>query len=132
MDGHRPTQGAVFQLSCPENRLGQTATPLDLLDYVDHQPVPSEEMLVAWILIDACMGLESGRSRRWIWPKIPQEYSSKSSTHALGLLDVLRLAETLGNLPREVSIYGVSIDDLGRSIDDCIKALVPHIDQLLA
>lgn len=107
-------------------------TPMDLLD---RAPLGSdtgcnEEPI--WILIDACVGIDPGAVYRWTWPEIPNEPATRSSTHALGLIDTIRLAESLGILAKQVWIYGVSTEDLQASVDRCAELIRSHLAELLA
>jgi len=107
-------------------------TPMDLLD---RAPLGSdtgcnEEPI--WILIDACVGIDPGEVHRWTWPEIPNEPGTRSSTHALGLIDTIRLAESLGILAKQVWIYGVSTEDLQASVDRCAELIRSDLAELLA
>jgi hydrogenase maturation protease len=107
-------------------------TPMDLLDRV---PLGSdtgcnEEPI--WILIDACVGIDPGAVHRWTWPEIPNEPATRSSTHALGLIDTIRLAESLGILAKQIWIYGVSTEDLQASVDRCAELIRSDLAELLA
>ncbi|MFM8213899.1 MAG: hypothetical protein ACKN82_04565 [Pirellula sp.] len=107
-------------------------TPIDLLDRaaLGSDTGSSEEPI--WILIDACVGIDPGAVRRWRWPEIPSEPATRSSTHALGLIDTIRLAESLGILAKKVWIYGVSVEDLQTSVGRCKELVGADIAKLLA
>lgn len=107
-------------------------TPIDLLDRaaLGSDTGSSEEPI--WILIDACVGIDPGAVRRWRWPEIPGEPATRSSTHALGLIDTIRLAESLGILAKKVWIYGVSVEDLQTSVGRCKELVGADIAKLLA
>jgi len=103
--------------------------PTDLfnfaIDQQPNQPTPTERTSfnVAWIFIDACINTSAPPPsptpspnpnpnptiHRWQWPNIPTTASLHSycSSHALGILETLRLLETLELLPKEVWIYGI-------------------------
>lgn len=107
-------------------------TPMDLLD---RAPLGSDigcDEVPIWILIDACVGIDPGTVHRWTWPEIPNELATRSSTHALGLIETIRVAESLGILAKQVRIYGVSTEDLQASVGRCKEIVVEDIAKLLA
>ncbi|MDR3636374.1 MAG: hydrogenase maturation protease [Isosphaeraceae bacterium] len=60
------------------------------------------------ILVDASAPAgEPGRTRAFTWPCGELAEVPLLSTHGLGLVEALRMAETLGNLPRKVTIIAV-------------------------
>lgn len=102
--------------------------PTDLFDYaLANSTYPSQNHVtgntpasiktkVNWILIDACVNSAGSKKpnptptiHRWLWPNIPSDTSINSycSSHALGILEILNLLETLNILPEEVWIYGI-------------------------
>ncbi|MFY8073473.1 MAG: hydrogenase maturation protease [Pirellula sp.] len=107
-------------------------TPMDLLD---RAPLGSDigcDGEQIWILIDACVGIDPGTVHRWTWPEIPNELATRSSTHALGLIETIRVAESLGILAKQVRIYGVSTEDLQASVDRCAELIRSDLSELLA
>lgn len=107
-------------------------TPMDLIDRIELSPAANSNMQQTWILVDACLGLDAGSAQRWTWPEIPNEPVTRSSTHALGLIDTIRLAESLGILSKQVWIYGVSTEDLQASVDRCAELIRSDLSELLA
>ena len=107
-------------------------TPMGLLDGAELGSETGCNKEQVWILIDACIGLDPGAVHRWRWPEMPKEFAAKSSTHALGLIDTLQLAESLGILAKEVWIYGVSVEDLQASVGLCKDLIGQDIVKLLA
>lgn len=103
--------------------------PTDLINFaISQNPIqhtPNEQLSsnVAWIFIDACINTSAPllsptashnpntnpTIHRWQWPNIPATASLHSycSSHALGILETLRLLESLELLPKEVWIYGI-------------------------
>ncbi len=98
----------------------------------EFSPAANCNMQQTWILVDACLGLDAGAVQRWTWPEIPNEPAARSSTHALGLIDTIRLAESLGILSKQVWIYGVSTEDLQASVDRCAELIRSDLAELLA
>lgn len=85
-----------------------------------------------WI-VDACRGdAPAGTIRRFQWPQVqPLGQSPRGrSTHALGVGETLRLAESLGRLPAKVAIYAVEISDATLPGDDISAAVVASLPQL--
>ncbi len=102
--------------------------PTDLIDYalanssnssqnqVKDNTHTSSNTNVTWILIDACINSAPCNNpspiptiHRWLWPNIPSSSSINAycSSHAIGILEILQLLETLEILPEEVWIYGI-------------------------
>jgi hydrogenase maturation protease len=92
----------VKELGIPEGpsvRSSLIATPMDLLDTLDGADI--------LVLVDACVaGLSPGTVIVRDWPCDCDERGTESS-HGLGVDVVLRLAESLGRLPRRVKLFGV-------------------------
>ncbi|MFN6139351.1 MAG: hydrogenase maturation protease [Planctomycetota bacterium] len=107
-------------------------TPMDLIDRIELSPAANCNMQQTWILVDACLGLDAGAVHRWTWPEIPNELATRSSTHALGLIETIRVAESLGILAKQVRIYGVSTEDLQASVDRCAELIRSDLSELLA
>lgn len=75
-------------------------SPSDLLDWM--------EGVSNLVVIDACRGpSDVGSIHRWAWPAPEIARLTWSGTHDLGLPTVLELAERLGKLPKEVTIWSI-------------------------
>lgn len=60
------------------------------------------------VVCDACQGIGAvGTWRRWRWPSDDLKPLRAQGSHDLGLAAVLALAETLGQLPGNVSIWAI-------------------------
>jgi hydrogenase maturation protease len=112
-------------------QLTKLQTPLDLLGVIDPASETPDQAFDVCILIDACLGLAAGGLQRWKWPDLPSEVSSATSTHRLGLVSSLELAESLEVLPEQTWVYGVQVDDLQTSVACCIEGLLGHLPELL-
>lgn len=112
-------------------QLTKLQTPLDLLGVIDRASETPDQAFEVCILIDACLGLARGGLQRWKWPDLPSEVSSATSTHRLGLVSSLELAESLEVLPEQTWVYGVQVDHLQTSVDCCIEGLLGHFPELL-
>jgi hydrogenase maturation protease len=76
-------------------------TPLQLLDWLTG--------VSCLVVVDACRGSgQPGDIQRFTWPDVPAWGRAFAGTHDLGLLEALRLAETLGSLPARVVVWGVT------------------------
>jgi hydrogenase maturation protease len=65
----------------------------------------------AWIIIDAALTEGgAGAIHRWEWPRVDWHMLRPGTTHDLGVVPALRLAETLDQLPNRVIVYGVEIE----------------------
>ena len=84
-----------FVLAC---RLAKS--PSDLLDWLDD--------VAHLIVCDCCESLtQIGELRLWHWPADRFVRTRSSSSHQLGLLDVLDLAKNIGRLPPRVEIWAI-------------------------
>ena len=64
------------------------------------------------IVVDAChTGGMAGAVTRLVWPDPRIAVSHRHSTHGVSVADVLKLAETLGDLPPLVEIFGIEVAD---------------------
>jgi hydrogenase maturation protease len=79
------------------------------------------------IVIDACQGGGcAGTVTRLVWPDPRIATHHRHSTHGVGVADVLKLAETLGDLPPSVEIFGIEIADRSLEHDltpDVVRAV---------
>ena len=102
-------------------RIHRLQSPADLLGYASS--IGSHEHAASpWILVDACIGQSDGNVHCWRWPAVPESAIEVGcvSSHALGLIDALRLGQELGVLPELVWIYGIEV---GVAISKCHE---PH------
>lgn len=87
------------------------ALPADLLAV--REPIELLEQLAGrerLIIVDACVsGQAPGTIVRRAGPELASTGRPPQSTHGLGLWEVLRLAEQLGRLPRQVILLGLEI-----------------------
>jgi hydrogenase maturation protease len=86
------------------------------------------------VIIDAAAPAgQPGTIRSFVWPSPELAQCAPWSTHGLGLVDALRLAETLGRLPRRVSIYTIEARDtsplapLGEDVPQRLDAVVEAV-----
>lgn len=78
--------------------------PSQILDYVDGCD--------RLILVDSCAsGASPGTATRLTWPDPRIKARHSHSTHGIGVADMLKLADQLGRLPREVVIIGIELED---------------------
>ncbi len=85
-------------------------------------------------VIDACQGGGSvGQVARYDWPLIPLEGLRFNGTHDLGLIETLKIAEHLGLLPEECTLWGVEIVGYEPQCPETYRVpLSPPIEQALA
>jgi hydrogenase maturation protease len=80
----------------------QAATPLDLLDWL--------EGVDRLVLCDACLGAGPvGSVHRWQWPEFPTTAVRWVGSHDGNLLAVCQLADSLGWLPSDTTLWGVEV-----------------------
>jgi hydrogenase maturation protease len=82
------------------------------------------------ILVDACSGGQpAGTIRRLTWPDSAIAALSSPSSHGLGVGTVLALAEALGELPPEVVVYAVEMNDClpGQTASDMVRRALPEL-----
>lgn len=108
----------------------QAKAPLDLLDWMDG--------VRCLAICDACRGIGPvGTWMRCEWPVVEAPFVRAASSHALGLIDTLRLACQLGYLPQEVLLWGVEIasdqpgDPLTVEVAAAISAIVGDVASFL-
>ncbi len=106
-------------------RVCRTSSPLELLGWLENV----ERLVVC----DACQGVGPiGSWHRWVWPSAELAPLKFSGSHDLGLSAALELAEQLGQLPKQVTIWAVE----GRSsTPDAIVREMPmsaEVDQAIA
>lgn len=71
-----------------------------------------------WVVIDACIGGDPVQSIQCFdWPDDRMAAARFSGTHDLGLVDALRLAESLHALPRRVRIVAGAVAEGSLSLD---------------
>lgn len=111
-------------------------TPVDLLEYTSEglfNDLNREPRI--WVLVDACLADGSDNPASvvycWKWPELPCESFTKTSTHALGVVDTLTLAQALEILPETVWIYGIQVDQDQSSIDGCLQQIASGLRSLL-
>jgi len=89
----------------PAERAQRIAHPADLLDLLSDV----DELIVC----DACRGPDlPGTVREWSWP-LPDEFvrHTPRNSHQMGLIEVLQLAEQLGDLPAKVGVWTIEAGD---------------------
>ena len=81
-------------------------------------------------VIDACHSAQPlGTLTRLEWPVSRRQWPSHASTHALGLIDALQLAQNLGKLPKQTVLYGIEIGDAppAAELSAALAARLPQI-----
>ena len=76
-----------------------------------------------------------GRLRAYTWPSPALGQARLLGTHALGLVEALRLAESLGSLPRRVRVLAIEAEssEIGASLGPSVARAVDRlVEQLLA
>jgi len=82
------------------------------------------------IAVDACRsGMPAGTVTHLYWPDPRIAVRHHRSTHGVGLFDVLKLAERLGDLPPSVEIFGIDVADClpGHEIGGKVLRAVAHL-----
>lgn len=101
--GWRIVTAVQRKLQNPAVHSACVATGAALLELLDGQG--------SLVVVDAvCSGGVPGSWHRYQWPLESLERMRHWSTHGLGLVEVLPLAQTLGLLPPRVEVWGVEID----------------------
>lgn len=90
--------------SLPNCVLKAFRSPLDLLDHLSDFEVLH--------LVDACRGaIAPGTVLRFDWPSRTLKSVRFGGTHDFDLISTLRLAESLGLLPRRVTIWSIASEE---------------------
>jgi hydrogenase maturation protease len=82
------------------------------------------------ILVDACRsGQVAGTIHHWSWPDSALPSFAGPSSHGLGVLAVLTLAETLGRLPPSVVLYAVEVQSCepNQELSPALSAALPEL-----
>ncbi|MBL9122666.1 MAG: hydrogenase maturation protease [Planctomycetaceae bacterium] len=113
---------AVAQRAGDQVRVRTAAAPADLLDWL--AGVDRLHLCDAWLTSEP-----GGQLTQWSFPDPAIESAGFGSTHSLSLPAALRLAAELGTLPREVILWGVSIEraEPGAPLSPRVAAAVPRI-----
>lgn len=80
------------------------------------------------VVCDAVRGSgRPGTISRWNWPLAARPAWRGCGSHDLDLFDVLQLAERLGTLPREVTIFAIEVAqvDAGAHLSAAVEAALP-------
>lgn len=97
------------------NSIAHTASPIALIDIWK----PSDSVIV----IDAVLsGAQPGTV--YVWNAYEQDFENsglRSSTHAFGLADSIKLARALDRLPKSLVIYGIEAADVAAGTPPCAQ-----------
>ncbi len=113
---------AIARLELPDVEVHVAAKPFDLLDWLG----ACDTLHVC----DACLDDKADEIiHRWVWPDLPVEQLKWSGTHDFGLVGALQLAAELALLPRQVSVWGMSVDchDLDQATDRLVEAICQEL-----
>lgn len=113
---------AVARRAADRARVRTARAPADLLDWLEG--VDRLHLCDAW-LTDG----PGGQLAQWRFPDAAIESARFGSTHSLSLPAALRLASELGTLPRQVTVWGVSIEQAepGAALSPRVAAAVPRV-----
>lgn len=76
--------------------------PLELVEYAKN--------CQRLVIIDGChTGAPAGTVTRLKWPDSRIEHRHAHSTHSVGIWSALRLAESMGQLPETIEIFGIEV-----------------------
>jgi hydrogenase maturation protease len=98
--------------------------PVGLLDYL--------EGCTRLVLMDACQsGAEPGTIRRLTWPAAELKQTDGASTHGLGVVNALALAEALGRLPPRVILFCIEAwgCEPGAALSPSVRDALPKLYQ---
>ncbi len=101
---------------------------IDLLDVLERSPHA--------LLVDAAdMALEPGTVRRFRPDEVQPgaEDAPRFSSHDIGLLEVLKLAQALDRIPEEVIIFGIQPKEIAWSteLSPEVRAAVPRVIEMV-
>jgi|694.fasta_scaffold11749_4 hydrogenase maturation protease len=98
-----------------------TESPVDILDWI--------EAYDRLVIIDAFQGERVGKLWRWEWNDRQWAQQRWSGTHDFGLVPTLHLAEELGWLPQQTTIWGVEANyfEKGNEMTSELATKVEHI-----
>src|SRR5262245_46333547 len=106
----------------PNTIVRRAAAPLDILNWLDG---------VGRLAIgDPCQGTGPvGSWRRWQSPLADLPSGRARNSHDLGLPAALQLADRLGQLPREVLLWGIEIGQIGpeQPASNEVAAAIPAV-----
>ena len=114
-------------VASPAVEVREASTPSQLLDWLDG--------VDRLIVCDACqarrqMAAEPAgdalRIHRWQWPTLQVSMLRSAGSHSFGLPQVLQLAERLGSLPSDVTVFGVEGSQF-----DAFASLSPDVESVV-
>lgn len=111
----------------PNITIRKARTPTQMLDWLAG--------VARLVVIDACRGDgPPGQVHCWRWPDVPCQFGVFANTHDLGLVDVLKLADELGDLPRETVLFAATTSgpDVTAGIDLPLSAEIAAAIEELA
>jgi hydrogenase maturation protease len=82
------------------------------------------------IVVDACLGTGlPGTIHRLVWPDTRLAATGGVSSHGVGLVVALRLAEALGKLPPQVIVFAIEADsgEPGSALNPLVEAAIPKV-----
>lgn len=106
--------------------LREIASPAQILDHL--------EGVNKLILVDGCRcGRPLGTLLRFRWPHAALQHCRAASSHALGLVEAITLAETLGRLPDEVIIVLMEIGEAepGKELSAIVQEALPELEAVV-
>jgi hydrogenase maturation protease len=86
------------------------------------------------IVVDACRGAGMpGSVHRFVWPDSRLAEAGGVSSHGLGLVAALQLAETLGRLPPQVVVFTIEAESAARGavLHPLVEAAIPEVGALV-
>ena len=124
--GWRVAEQLAAHCRDPGVTIRRALSPADILDWLDE----AERLIVC----DACQDLGApGRVHHWLWPDDGLAEVRFGGSHDLGLWAALELAERLGLLPAEVSIWcaeGIAFGP-GQPMSPPVQAAAAELVELL-
>lgn len=148
----RPDRGRIALIGCGHADRGDDAAGLRvahllrgrLPGHITVHEISSDGLAIidAWrdceraILVDAVVsGVEPGVIQRWDGRSLPSTSPIRlSSTHSLGIVEVLRLAETLDRLPPVLEVIGIEAGhfDIGSALSPPVESAISAVVEMLA
>ncbi len=81
------------------------------------------------VLDSVSRALGGDRLQRWEWPSSELARSRVGGTHAVGVVETIELAETLGNMPETVILWGIAGDRFspGDDVSIALRETLPSL-----
>lgn len=124
---------AAGWLACEMLRAHATSTQIEW--HSCRSPMQLPDLVVDYktvVILDAVLSDKPiGQALLLRWPVKQETYDSTCSSHGLGVIEALKLASTLGQLPLHTYILGITINSQQQDVTPIVNNALPHLQREL-